>query len=849
MTLPGKLTICFLEEDVPQKAYFRIKPLFVKGDGAFDRVENAKELLPDEGGIRIVPDKNESSRFKARMRTLGKFCVLDLTRHPNENDKIRPNKNYSPERMENNRNIVYSDVIERCPDEWLSEVYRVDEIAEGKAKARLAIAPTSPLAALISGGKITGPYTVQALEEEGEYEFTLNAEYEMRTFEESAYTRLYKLPFPEEAPAEIIVTSNGLPLFQKIAKQAEEAAEEEAKAEIPEAEPDVKPEVKAEAEKEKEKEEIIPEASAPAIEKEAQPAAEAAPCMKEAPVIEAKAEEEKAPAAEKAETPKEAEEPKREIEKTKEAPEYLSRRALPRIQSRDSASYSQTGLNPRRGRSLSEVVDEGWRKSRIEQLGSPIPGDVTGRPVMSPIERAARSFKDAWALKEARGALLDELLAIDELSDALAPRFSAGGRTVSGAEIEQLNDLEAERLKILGEIDELKRQKTDKRAQLMEEARQTHAAEIKKMESTAARLKAECEKRLKEAEDARDQQAKAAKLLSGTMRDALKQDLIKYAIHARCLDGAQADSYADASDYAHSPETYEPTGAQLVSDIRKIFEESGKTLSNDEAVNLLACIAIGKMVVVSGETGCGKSSLVRDAVSALGLNAPGSRRFVCINAGEDSVLKNAEFKALTRFDDMNTLRVLMLDDANQLPVADQARGLTTWAEDENRESALRVIMTVLDDQIGYPLNPRILDRSFMIRMDRANDLSWTSAKKSVRNAEKTVQLNALLKIFDGSGHIPGEVINRLQVLREKLAALNVSISGRALSDMYAYCASCIPLMTVPPKAVLDYALSQRAVPHILATAKIEVLDRLPELLSDMPRCLSLMNQPLPLPPL
>ena len=50
MTLPGKVTIGYLEEDLPQKAYFRIKPLFVSGDGVFERVEDARGEFPDEGG-------------------------------------------------------------------------------------------------------------------------------------------------------------------------------------------------------------------------------------------------------------------------------------------------------------------------------------------------------------------------------------------------------------------------------------------------------------------------------------------------------------------------------------------------------------------------------------------------------------------------------------------------------------------------------------------------------------------------------------------------------------------------------------------------------------------------------
>ena len=91
--LPGRLCIGILEEDNPLKSYFRLKPLLVEEGGAYLPFTEG-ERFPEEGCIRIVPDKNESSHFKARMRRMGRYCVLDLREHTGESDKIRPNKNY-----------------------------------------------------------------------------------------------------------------------------------------------------------------------------------------------------------------------------------------------------------------------------------------------------------------------------------------------------------------------------------------------------------------------------------------------------------------------------------------------------------------------------------------------------------------------------------------------------------------------------------------------------------------------------------------------------------------------------------------------------------------------------------
>ena len=110
MTLPGKLCVGILEEDNPLKSFFRFKPLLIAQESGYQPFSSA-EPFPESGCLRIVPDKNESGHFKARMRRIGRYALLDLREHPGENDKIRPNKNYHADPGENNAYIVYSDVV------------------------------------------------------------------------------------------------------------------------------------------------------------------------------------------------------------------------------------------------------------------------------------------------------------------------------------------------------------------------------------------------------------------------------------------------------------------------------------------------------------------------------------------------------------------------------------------------------------------------------------------------------------------------------------------------------------------------------------------------------------------
>ena len=118
-----------------------------------------------------------------------------------------------------------------------------------------------------------------------------------------------------------------------------------------------------------------------------------------------------------------------------------------------------------------------------------------------------------------------------------------------------------------------------------------------------------------------------------------------------------------------------------------------------------------------------------------------------------------------------------------------------------------------------------------------------------RKREGVVSIDALRRLFAPQSEISPEVQDRMMTLRRKLADMGVYFSARALSDMHRYITAVQPMMTCAPMQVLDYALAQRAIPYVLATAPVAVLHALPELIADMPMCLHLMEQPLALPAL
>ncbi|MBQ2700495.1 MAG: hypothetical protein IJF65_04975 [Clostridia bacterium] len=135
MDVAKKVLLAYLEEDNEEKVFFRLLPLLDE-DGVVR--EEAVKQWPAQGGLRIVPDRNEQYHFKDRMRTLGSFCLLDLTPFPVEANKIRTNKNFNPDRGEVNQYIVYSDTIKALPDDLC---YQIIEGAQWQEAAASSVTP------------------------------------------------------------------------------------------------------------------------------------------------------------------------------------------------------------------------------------------------------------------------------------------------------------------------------------------------------------------------------------------------------------------------------------------------------------------------------------------------------------------------------------------------------------------------------------------------------------------------------------------------------------------------------------------------------------------------------------
>ncbi len=798
MSLPGKLTIGYVHEDNPVKSYFRFRPLLTLSEHSFLPVdEDSAAQYPEDGFIRIVPDKNEISQFKTRMRQLGRYCLLDLRRHPNENDKIRPNKNYAPDGTERNAHIVYSDVIYPLAPDMAAEVVDAGGVFDGEAITLRVALPGTRYVAIRREEKLSGPW-IWAETPEIPGCITLSIA--------PGYARA-DVPL-EEARLLTVDSADGAstlmynPAILGIAPERREfAAEPEAAPAhlgIPQASPAMPPAMPT----------IAPAQGAPAEPQPAEPVS--APPLESAPE----------PPAEKA---------------------WISRDEYPKAVSRRLREPldMQTGINPRRGRSLNEVVDEQWRRSRCDQLGHPVPPEATTFPAESPLDRAVEALREAWALPGARAGLLEALTADEAVSGAL--RAQLGAPDVSAAD-EAAERLEASRLQLITEIDALRLKRQEMRQALMQELRDGRRDEFSRYEQQSEALRREVEKNEQAAAAARKAAEAAEKLLAET-GDKLEEKLLDSmaASHARELLLRMSDAHRRPAGH---PEVYAPSAGELISDLRVQMDAAGYPLTNDEAVNLLAAMTVGGTLILSGASGTGKSGLARALAASLGLDAASSR-FVQTRSAEDPAIDH-----LLESADSLTLSAVLIDDVNDcdgnVPCA-HIIGLQEKIYARNAPVVL--MMTAQDAPDGKPLSARLLGRAFLIRLNPTEaDAPWKPRARVAPQPGRSPSLAALQKIF-APGEIPGEAENRLNALRAGLSQLGWTLDRHTLDQTWSFSAAVIRMMTATPLEALDWALSQRALPAMLAAMDLPALRELPGLLTGLPRCKKLMDQPLPLPPL
>jgi len=511
------------------------------------------------------------------------------------------------------------------------------------------------------------------------------------------------------------------------------------------------------------------------------------------------------------------------------------------------ALLQQSGLNPRRGRCFTEIVDEKYVHTRIgiDLQGQPVPETGIGQPIIDPVEVAVGMFRNVWQDESLRDKLVDRVGEIGELRDEVSKRLF---KQAEADHRERLDALEAERLMMLGEIDKLEGRRADAKEKLLEEVRKQNAALLDDENTQIELLRAEKEKYERQTAAAQAACRAAEDALSGVTGEsfdaAVARSMLTERAARRLLRGTVVPE--PAGDHDPLP-LGEFTAGELVSDVRKYFESAGFPMTNDEAVNLLACFALSPGLILSGRVGTGKTRTAWLLLEALGLNKGGRSSEV------QSAPKEAqnEVSRLAQDPDKRLPIVAFMDNANLSPMEKAIIPALQTTENAWANPELRVVMTVQDGLAARTLDAWALDRCFFVRLTGEKaDTAWAPLPKKPIRVKAAVSAETLRRVFaPDAKNVPEEVFDRMRKLRADLSDKGVLISRRALSASWAYVSSVIPMMREhTPMQVLDLCLSQRVMPMLMAGAPAEAYPLLNEIFHDMPACRALLKEALPVGP-
>ena len=415
MNIDRSLIFSYLEEDNIQRAYFRVKPLLTS-EG--DIRQEAVQLWPNEGGLRIVPDRNEQHTFKARMRTLGAYCVVDLRNQPAEAGKIRTNKNFRPDRGEVNQYILYSDTVHALPENTFYQLLD----GSNEDFAALAQAAITPLFYIRQEDTLYGPVSKLSPTAPAPAQEAAGRLFEISCPDNVTRTILYF----DDAPAKEIAADTAEAPVEK--SEAKPAAQAEAAETISEEKPSALPQPEKDQE------------------------AESIPIGESLQILDSK--------QGYAETLKQLDKPVSEganllKDQSASASAFAEYHAKPGTLSGTPLVRAPLHIAQQQTKNRTqEVVTNQWYVGKYEAPAQNLPAGAKLHAVDNPIEKACSQLQAAWSRNDARAQLTDFMLSLDGIHLQLENKISGESGTVMQRVLRQrLLDLEAERLTALCELD------------------------------------------------------------------------------------------------------------------------------------------------------------------------------------------------------------------------------------------------------------------------------------------------------------------------------------------------------------------------------------------------------------
>ena len=623
----GTITLAFVEEDNRQRVIFRVIPLCTREGSTF---HGGADEFPDEGSLRIVPDKREQSTFKERMREIGGLCVIHLANDGKELMKVRQNRNYAPDQGEKNQMAIYSDVICEFVEDGCMEVIEAgqsgaealtekvllhkDKMLYGPVdKQQAAQAAVEELSAFGNDRYLL--HTIQT-EQLGKHqicwdpEATLNWRQRRNSLrrrergqqEESIEAKAIenkrildekrKEREKQEAESvqqqEAVVTPAETPVQQPAAAEEEKRqAVKQEKAAVRKAEKEKQRQVRAE-QKEKTAEKVpektpekadakAPEAPAAEKESEALPIGTRLEILDSALPFEQQISRLAQPLSETANRLSSEVETSAEEEDIPEQVAHFN--GTPLVRNAGKAIKIKT-----KPENVHHVVEQQLQGQRDEVMGAELGSGAYGM-VRNPIDSLRECLEYVWQNAEMRSQAMQMIMAnegfVSDMTDEL--RKSGVNLQASAAAQEQLAEIEAERLSLLMQLDMAKENTRKFREEAVAAAAQKKRDEVERLKNEVKQLESACRKL-----------TEANKALSNENAQKVSQYL---STHMTAMSGAEAKRVLVSPVVGREYDRHE-----LAEQLRVHMNDTGFSISDDEAMSLLIGFSLYDAVCLCAQT-------------------------------------------------------------------------------------------------------------------------------------------------------------------------------------------------------------------------------------------------------
>ncbi len=577
MTLDNQLLFCYLEEDNIQQAYFRVHPLLTT---EADIRQEALSLFPADGCLRIVPDRNEQHSFKSRMRQLGAYCMVDLMNLPPEATKIRTNKNFRPDRGENNQFILYSDTVKQLPE------HSFYELIDGNADNYIDLAQkvVTPLFYIRQGDVLYGPVRKNTPEEPQKSSELAGMLFSLSCPDNTKHAILCVKDAPAVQPRQPIVRP------------------EPVKPIVCTPEGNVAPTTSAES--------SVPEATAKenVSSDEALPIGESLNILDQSKNFEETLQSLDQPLSDSANLLHNAPENRPAVPaKLDVAPGTLTGTPLVRTPLR-------TATQPTKNR-VQEAVTNQWYIGKYEPPAQNLPTGASMRPIDNPVSTATEAFRNAWRMPEVRDQLLDFVLSLDGLRSKLEPRICRDRNVTALQRVlrDRLQDLEAERLSALCQLDKARRDLDGFKQKIVSGMISRLQQETSQLESSRNAYENDVAG-LKNELNTLTLQRDA--LLSQI--DALQNDALPATV-SRLLNDLRVALPVSGLPLRMSPVSGVAVGLEdLLKRLAQVFQQCKLTMTRNQGIAFLLLLAGSERVGILSSTPASAATLLKNIANAMG---------------------------------------------------------------------------------------------------------------------------------------------------------------------------------------------------------------------------------------